>query len=387
MPKSKATFYDGKSSYPREVEVSQVSDHLYLQFQDEWDEMMLSYAIDQIEVLGRTSKDRVTLKLDDTPKGPTLEWIGPDALAFASQRLSESNKIGFLEYFVTHKSPMAVVAVGILLIIGLIWLYTDVVSPRIAEAIVISLPPEIEEKTGASVMNQVTYLYTIDSTKSVLLQEFFDLLGYPSEYHVQMHYMNDRVTNAFALPGGQIVVFDGLVKTSDDWQELAAVLGHELAHVNQQHSFKQIARSTSSYMLISMISGDVAGVSAVLIENASRLQNLANSRKYEKEADMYGVRYMTRAQVSPYRLIDFFESMEKETGDTTGHSAALEFFSTHPLSDNRITYLQQEIEKASPDTSVHHPNEARLQSIYYKLKNDSAGVLIAPKVRDLLQMD
>ncbi|WP_446914219.1 M48 family metalloprotease, partial [Klebsiella pneumoniae] len=80
--------------------------------------------------------------------------------------------------------------------------------------------------------------------------------------------------NAFAVPGGFIVVHDAILDEMEHHEELAGLLGHEIGHVQLRHSTKAIARSLSYYMLLSLLFGDVSGIAAVIVDNASTLNNL-----------------------------------------------------------------------------------------------------------------
>jgi hypothetical protein len=138
--------------------------------------------------------------------------------------------------------------------------------------------------------------------------------------------------NAFALPDGTLVVTDELIDLAKgDTEAIVAVLGHEIGHVELEHSLRQLYRALGTAGLIMLIGGDIGGgVEDILIEGGT-LVSLSYSRSAETAADAHGVRLMARAGRDPESLARFFEILETELGDTSDTS----YFSTHPGTPER----------------------------------------------------
>jgi predicted Zn-dependent protease len=137
-------------------------------------------------------------------------------------------------------------------------------------------------------------------------------------------------------------------------EELAALLAHEYSHVELKHATRNLFRTLSGYLFLSIIFGDMSGVGGVLIENAHELRNLSYNRDLETEADNHGLKILEQNNISNQGMIDLFELLKKESNGLQVN----ELISTHPDLDSRIKNVQEYVSK-------HH----------YKIKsNDSLNV-------------
>jgi predicted Zn-dependent protease len=143
---------------------------------------------------------------------------------------------------------------------------------------------------------------------------------------------DDSVLNAFCLPGGNIFVYTGLIKFLDSEDELAGVLGHEIAHADLRHASNQITKSMGLSLLIRIVFGFDH---STLLNIASGLLNLSFSRAHEQEADEYSVLYLTHTPYDARGVMRFFEKMSEQGKDP----GIVEFLSTHPAPDNRIGHI------------------------------------------------
>jgi beta-barrel assembly-enhancing protease len=163
-----------------------------------------------------------------------------------------------------------------------------------------------------------------------------------SPWKFEFHLLKDSKTvNAFALPGGQIFITDGLYDLFSSHSQLAAVLSHEIAHVLARHSSQQIAKANLTNGLIDaviVVSGDASTgqISAVI----GQLVNMSFSRKDETQADQLGVFVMADAGYDPNGMIQLMELLDK-----TATTRMPEFFSTHPNPENRIGKIKQAIQE------------------------------------------
>ena len=158
----------------------------------------------------------------------------------------------------------------------------------------------------------------------------------PPRYRFRPVVVDSPVVNAFALPGGYIVVFRGLLAVTQSPEELAAVLSHEMAHVVQRHGTRLLVEHASLRVLVRLLSGDGSGV-AYPLDAARMLGTLRYSRRHEDEADVDGMRLMARAGVDPAAIVKFLEALPRAAPDTP---AALTYLSTHPSSQERVARLR-----------------------------------------------
>lgn len=159
---------------------------------------------------------------------------------------------------------------------------------------------------------------------------------------------NDAI-NAYCMPGGKIMVFTGLVekiKATDD--ELAAVIGHEIAHALREHGRERMSRSYIQQFglkaLLSSLGGSGGAIAAQGASMGSQLFfALPNGRQQERESDSIGLELAARAGYNPDAAVTLWQKMSAQN-----KSAPPEFFSTHPASENRIKDLQALAPKVRP---------------------------------------
>ena len=144
---------------------------------------------------------------------------------------------------------------------------------------------------------------------------------------------NDQI-NALALPGGQIVVFTGLLREASGPEEVAAVLAHEIQHVIRRHGVKRLVQQYGSAALIGMAIG--RGKGGRLAGHAGEMVQLSYDREQEAEADRDGLSLLHRAALPPEAMVLFFERLIRADPVTVP-----EFLSTHPDTARRIEQLRQ----------------------------------------------
>lgn len=170
----------------------------------------------------------------------------------------------------------------------------------------------------------------------------------------------EHPANALALPGGQIVVFCGLLEQAESENELAMVLGHELGHFAHRHHLRSLGRGLVVTVMSLFLLGQDSGVSQFLIGSLS-VAGLQHSKNAEAEADVYGIELLNDAWGHVGGATSFFQrNVENDM-----HPAMNAFFSTHPLSSSRVKALEGLIKDRSyatgPLTAVPEDMQCRLQ--------------------------
>jgi predicted Zn-dependent protease len=159
---------------------------------------------------------------------------------------------------------------------------------------------------------------------------------------------DDDVLNAFAAPGGYMYVYTGLIKYLDSEDDLAGVLGHEVAHADLEHSARTMERNYGAQILLSIVLGEN---SAQIGNIAAGLANLSFSRAFESDADERSVEYLADTKYGCASTRSFFEKLE-----ASGQSGGVpEFLSTHPKPENRIENITAKAEELGCDTSPLNP--------------------------------
>jgi beta-barrel assembly-enhancing protease len=156
---------------------------------------------------------------------------------------------------------------------------------------------------------------------------------------------NDTVVNAFAVPGGFVYVYTGLLKNVRNEAEIAGVLAHEIAHVAKRHGAKQMVKQYGMDLLLDVVVGDSTATRQV-IDISSGLLFLRYSRDNEFEADSCAVEYLTLAGYNPSGMKTFLEYLEATGGSSP---KLLNFLSTHPPTDERVSRVTSIINRKSSD--------------------------------------
>ncbi|MGE0231076.1 MAG: M48 family metallopeptidase [Flavobacteriaceae bacterium] len=149
--------------------------------------------------------------------------------------------------------------------------------------------------------------------------------------------------NAFALPGGTVVVTDELVRIARDDDEILGVLAHELAHVEKKHGLRNLYRVLGVGFMIAAIGGDSGQIVEEVATQGAALANLSHSRQFEREADMRGAELMLAAGRDPFAFIDLIGRITKDEGEDGSN-----WLSTHPGTQDRRGAVAAHVESLRP---------------------------------------
>ncbi len=152
-------------------------------------------------------------------------------------------------------------------------------------------------------------------------------------FKFRVRVVDASTVNAFALPGGYIVVYTGLLRAAETPEQVAGVLAHEISHVTRRHGMQRIAQSLGVIAGIQLLFGDVSGLAAVAVEVLREGALSSYGREAEQQADMDAVRRLARASIDPRALASFFKVLQDEQA---GALSMPEFLATHPDLDRRI---------------------------------------------------
>ncbi len=173
-----------------------------------------------------------------------------------------------------------------------------------------------------------------------------------SDIEWELAIFEDKQVNAFAMPGGKIGVYTGILEITEDEHQLAAVIGHEIAHVTARHVNERASRGTLTGIGIEALavilgggySGGAYTASQVLGAGAALGMELPMGRGQETEADVVGLEYMAKAGFDPRAAVDLWQNMAAKGGK----KAPPEHLSTHPANETRIENLINQWQKTLP---------------------------------------
>jgi Zn-dependent protease with chaperone function len=235
-----------------------------------------------------------------------------------------------------------------------------VVVPFSADQLSKTISVDTEKTIGDEVYSSMNLKKDEDTAYSRLLNDFFTEMQIDTKYKIRVTYVSQNDPNAFALPGGRIVVYSRMLAEIDTYPELAALLSHEFTHIQKRHATRMIFRKLGSKAILALTLGKVGELASVLAENIDDLKSLDYSRELEKEADLEGLAILKKRKIDPKG----FENLFKALKDVGPDEILPEFLGTHPDLDHRIEYIR----KAAVGAKVE-PNE-KLEEIFNQLKNE-----------------
>lgn len=238
--------------------------------------------------------------------------------------------------------------VGLIGAVGVVVLFFTVGADSLSGAIARLIPVETEAEFGKTFFQQTLSQAPLnkDSATVAVLKQCATVLesfsnGRAYKFHIVI--VENSIKNAFALPGGYIVVYRGILDLMENQDEFFGLLGHESGHVYLQHGFKRIIRSSLIALTFAMLFGDAAGLTGILLENSRGLLSLAYDRNEETAADTFGFDALQRAGASTIGIVSLFEKLDQLQSGTKLPA----FLSTHPETKARVA----ELKKKSPRRS------------------------------------
>lgn len=239
-------------------------------------------------------------------------------------------------------------------------LITFVLVPIMADQLARYLPPEGEKALGDTTFEQIRHAMDHSGFDPVriceapagvaALEKMLTRLNPDADlpYPLQVNVLDHDLINAFALPGGRIVFFRGLIEAAETPEEVAAVLAHEIGHVVSRDPTRGALRSAGTIGVLGLLFGDFAGGTVVLFL-ANHLINASYSQTAEAAADSYAHALLTEAGLSPAALGVMFMRLQEKHGEEAGLVA---HFSAHPLLSERIAASLAAAEGIKPTEPV-----------------------------------
>ncbi|HJR99816.1 MAG TPA: M48 family metallopeptidase [Flavobacterium sp.] len=351
--KTTAVFYDGNSSVPQQIEISLNKLNASLEFKLA-DGTNCKWSIKDIDFDKRAAQLHLKHGVD------TVQHIKIKDVHFITiidQYRKENGHIGWYQRLLDLGTAAYFgIAIVVIAIIGLSYVYA---IPWVAEKSVVLIPEEYDDTLGDSAWAGNMNFITIDSTKTKVLNDFAKQLNLQNTKPLKFTVVESNEVNAFALPNGEIVVFTGILKEMKNYDELVGLLGHEASHVNNRHSMKMLCRSLSGYLFVSVILGDVNGIMATIGDNVNSFQSLSFSREFEHQADLEGFKILVANKVDPQGMSNLFKRLKQQ------HFVSIpEFLSSHPVTENRIDFINQMIKTQK----FEKQRNSQLEKLFAELK-------------------
>jgi predicted Zn-dependent protease len=274
--------------------------------------------------------------------GGTLET---DAKETVDELWPVRSRIARVAYGLESRWSAAVGAV--VLIAAGAWFIVAIVLPTLAEPMAASISPKVEEAIGQSTLK------TLDRTvlkRSQLPQSRIDEIkdefetfveGEPNADDYQLIFRRMPGANAFALPGGTIVVSDDMVKLAANDDELLAVIAHEIGHERHRHGLRLVLQNSGLAVLVTALAGDAVGMTIMAAALPSLILQSRYSRQFEAEADEYAFAHLKRHGKSPQAFADVMRRLQSAAPRDGSENGLVQYLSSHPATDERIRRAEE----------------------------------------------
>ncbi len=292
--------------------------------------------------VGVTGFNEDTLQLSWDRGGETHAVTVSDPAAHRS--LLQSAPAGFAARLESGHSTVryhrrkwhAVVGVlaGVVLLVVAAWWQSEAITGWLASRVSMETEVGIGERALAQLELEHELTQEGDAAKTVA--DIGARLTRGSRYEYRWYISDEKEVNAYALPGGIIVVNRGMIEEAGSAEELAGVLAHEVQHIEHRHTLQQMISSAGWAAMLAVVLGDVSAITAIMIH---QLGNLRNSRKLESQADAEGMKALARAGIPLDGMPALFRRLQADQEKRGGEGPAL--LSSHPATQERIGELER----------------------------------------------
>lgn len=338
VEKYPAIYYDGRSSMPQPG-ILELESHALRFTPDmiDFSESEHHFSVSDIHNIETASDDYIQLHFS-IPNGAVIEVRDKQFFGAFKLHYPFSSAVKRNNFWVFSTPLQVTLLFGIVgcLMIGTI--YFSMLS-FLAAAAASRFPVSVEKKIGNLLADKIMTDFIIDTTRTKYFQKFADNLHYPGLFSMKPIVVKGEILNAFAIPGGQIVVYDSLLNVIADPSELAALLAHEYTHVEHRHTLRMLIGNVAGYALVSILFSDVSGITAMVLENAQSMKNLQYQRSMEQDADLTAVKYLQNRKLNPEGMVNLLEILKEQSPA----ASSISWFSTHPNIDKRIEAVKSSL--------------------------------------------
>ncbi len=340
MKPVRAYYYDGRSSARHKVELVRDGSTLILRGEG----VDISYPIASIRISPRVGDARRSIRF---PNSALCEIIDDSSL---DQLLGGDGSGNLQRLLQRWERSIPLTLLALLLTVVVIMGFIRYAAPAIARHVAYTVPPASEVALGKESL-AILDRYMMKPSKlpearrsslTALFGRMKESLPAAKEYHIEFRDSEQTGANAFALPGGTIIVTDAMVEFVKNDEELAGVLAHEAGHVRSRHALRHVLQSTGTGLLIAAVTGDITSITSLSATIPTALINAGYSREFENEADGAAVDYLVKAGIQPRVYADTLARLQAEhdkkageKGDSSSWSP-MDLLSTHPVTSERI---------------------------------------------------
>jgi len=353
MISGKANYFNGTTSKPNEVVLFYVKEQNTISFTNE-NGVNITWHLASCEVELKTSVLVIRNENDHFAYLKTNDFN----FIYEFNKRYYAKKEGFY-----HRFLGLGLAIHLLLLTGIIGVLLSVYFlflPFFADKMTEFIPERFDNELGLSFINEFLKNESVDSSKTKLINQFKNELKLNNKKKITIYVVKSSEVNAFAVPNGSIVVYSGILDKLNSSSELAALLGHEVTHINKRHSMRSLCKNLFGSILISTFFSDMNGAYTIIMDNVHTLQTLSYSREFEKEADVGGIEILQKNGIPLSGIMNLLKNIENQKNEIQN------FLSTHPISSERTKFNREKIAQ-TPKYKINTQKEERLSQIWGKI--------------------
>ena len=381
MERGAAHFFDGESAKRHAVHISLDRPRMALVIEGDSLPAPLTWALTDLRAeRGEADLNRLTLMrradtTDETPRDPArLVLLDPDQIAWVRRTRPQLFRRD------VRKGTFRKIALWTGGAMGAVVVMLFVILPAMANTLAPLIPLDREIALGKSVTRQMTALLSRNSDADLACTNPQGLAALDKitsrltdardmAYDLDLSVLNHGMVNAFAAPGGQIVVLRGLIDKAETPEEVAGVLAHEIGHVEARDPTRAALRAAGSAGLLTVLLGDFTGGTLIAVIG-DQLISASYTREAEGKADTFALDMLDAADVSVTGFADFFGRLATLQGDVN----IPEYLSTHPETGGRMDDARAFAEAQSDTTPLLSDQEwAALKNVCTKGGDGEAG--------------
>jgi Zn-dependent protease with chaperone function len=329
MTEFSAVYYDGRTSGRKAVRVRGLDGSLHVF----GPEVNFEVPLESVAVDAPLTGASRSLNLPDGGQLQTDDAAAVEAL-FPRRHLFQT-----LVHGLERRWPYALAGVAFLAL-AIAWILLDGL-PRAAKIAAGFVPPQLEAKLGAQTLavfdEQLCKPSRLGSARQKALNERFAALTKGLDdgfaYRLELRDCRPMGPNAFALPGGTVVLTDALVKLAKTDDQVSAALAHEVGHVRHRHGLRTALQAAGMAAISAAVMGDAVSITSLAVTVPTAVLQNGYSREFETQADDYAFQRLKELGISPKAFAEMMillEKADKAKGDS------FDYLSTHPATAKRI---------------------------------------------------
>lgn len=352
--RARAWFYDGESAVRREVEIERIGEQFSLYGREQ---RHGPYAFADLEYVGERAGGAV---YGLPGKDGWRMGLAGNPPADIAARLPLAEKYGrFIDRLGLGPATIAFAAISAAVL---------AVALTVPQWLAPIIPASVEQNLGDAMVGDLGGRICRGAAGEKALAALTARLD-PDPAGLEVSVAKIPMVNAVALPGGKVIIFDGLLTAAKSPDELAGVLAHEIGHVRRRHVMQSLLRQLGLSVLMGGFDGNVGGT-------LNGLLSLSYTREAEGEADRFSLRAMDRADISPAGTAGFFARLAREAGESKEPDLT-DYFSSHPHTEARRKLFADSVVKHRayrPAMTQREWDDLRTMCLHDKKAKEGTGL-------------